>query len=51
MEDLTKKKISRTMLRKHCKKLEEQVEKLLTTFPTDGAKKLFRRKQNARFVE
>ena len=40
MDALTRKKISRTALRKHCKKLESDVDTLLAAFPADGFVKL-----------
>ena len=40
MEPLQRKKISRTGLRRHCKKLEEDVDQLLAAFPADGFVKL-----------
>ena len=40
MDPLTRKKISRTALRKHCKKLEDDVDALLAAFPADGFVKL-----------
>ena len=40
MDPLTRKKISRTALRKHCKKLEGDVDALLAAFPEDGIVKL-----------
>ena len=46
MEDKQRKKISRTMLRKHCKKIEESVDALLANLPEDGVEKLLALKLN-----
>ena len=46
MDALTRKKISRTQLRNHCKKLEGQLDGLLENFPADGLKKLKALKAN-----
>ena len=40
MEALTRKNISRTALRRHCKNLESDIKCLLSDFPADGAVKL-----------
>ena len=40
MNELTRKKISRTAIRKHCKKLESDIDELLVNFPIDGVTKL-----------
>ena len=46
MNDLTRKKISRTQLRNHCKRLEGQLNDVLDNFPEDGVKKLRALKAN-----
>ena len=40
MNALTRKKISRTALRNHCKKLEADISSILDNFPDDGVHKL-----------
>ena len=40
MDPLKRKKLSRTALRRHCKKLEDDVDQLLAAFPDDGMAKL-----------
>ena len=40
LEQLRRKKISRTALRKHCKKIEDDINALLEEFPADGIIKL-----------
>ena len=46
MDPLQRKKISRTMLRKHCKKLEADIDGLISAFPDDGVAKLKTLKSN-----
>lgn len=40
MNELTRKKISWTAIRKHCKKLEGDIDELFVNFPADGVTKL-----------
>ena len=46
MDPLTRKKISRTALRNHAKKLQGDIDALLLNFPDDGARRLRTLKTN-----